>query len=701
MAILSKLRNSSLVLIIVLVSLGLFVASDYFSSSNKYGFSGSQAVGEIDGKEITLQEFDAGYKDVLDKMEKNGTPETEDTRTQASNYAWDIFIQKMIVDKEYEKLGIDISVDESSTLLYSDNPHQYIQQFFSRFSEDGVFSPANVLKAKNAAKKDENVRQFFENIVSEVFKTVQNRKYTSIIAKSVYATTLDVEDDFYNSSVQINGKAVTVLYTTIEDKTIKVTDAELKSYIAKHKEDFKQVNSRDIEYVLVNIAPSKDDTLSLKEEMAADMANFSETEDDSLYTALNGTTPYDGAFKSRGSMNKDVESMVFSAPKDSVVGPVYYDGGYSIYKVTGVKEDSLAYYHVVKAEIPVKGTTKADTAEAMALGKRLGAESKSAGNSLDFFNSKTNTGELSYAYDLGWVKDGSQQPEEINKAIRSLGPGESTVVKTMYGLSIIKLVEPKSNKLVQVAEVRRLIEPLKSTEDASFSKALNFRNTLTDKKDEFEAKAQKAGLAKSVANNVKESDRTMTAIPGTLEVIRWAFAEERKEGDYSDVIATGNMLIVAHLSRIKKEGTAEVEDVRDKVTKLVINEKKAEIIKTNFANAMKGGKSIEDIATALKTQVQPFNNINFNTPNVQFAGNDAKLVGYICGMKPKDLSKPITSFDGVHVFYVESVNRPEIPAEYRQNKQNVFAQKKQQMYNITFEALKKKAKVKDERYKFY
>jgi peptidyl-prolyl cis-trans isomerase D len=705
MATLNKLRNSKWVLVIVLLSLGLFVTTDYFSNSNKYSIS-DQEVGEIDGHEISLQEFDAKYKEIMEQLANNGMTENEETKVQAASYAWNQFIQQFLIDKEYEKLGIDISVEEASELLYSENAHPTIRETFSSqyLSEDGVFRPSAVVQIKNRAKKDAKIRAFFENLVRQVMADVMNKKYTSLLSKSVYATSLDAEDDFYASSTAFNGKSVSLFYTSIDDKTIKTTDEELKAYIKKHKGDFKQVESRDLEYILINIAPSKEDTMAIKEELEEEISSFATTEDDSLYTVSSGIVPFTKEFKTRGTYNKDFEAQLFSSPKDSVVGPFYYDGGYSLFKITDSKDDSMFYYHVVKAEVPVKGTTLNDTLEAMALARKIGAESASSANSLDFFNSKTNTGELSYAYDLGWIKDGSQQ-DEVNKALKTLGPGQSTVVKAAgTGVSIIKLVEPKSNRLIQVAEVRHMVTPLKSTEDAAFQKAFNFRNTLgaNSPKGEFEAKTKKAGIAKSVANNVKPSDRTMSGLPGTLDVVRWAFGEDRKEGDNSDVISSENLLIVAHLVRIKEEGTAEVDDVREKVTKLVINEKKAEILKANFDKALKAGKTIEDVAAAVKSTVQPLNSVTFYNPNIQFAGNDPKLVGFVCGLKAKELSKPIVSTEGVHVFYIESVNKPEAPEnDLKSRKQQLYGQRKQQIYNMVYEGLKKHAKVKDERYKYY
>ena len=699
MSILNKLRNSTWVLMIILVSLVLFVVSDYFSSKSKFGFGGTQNVGEIAGTSISVLEFDAKYKELLAQLNSNGSGETEQTKEQASSYAWNQFVQTLIVDKEYASLGLDISVAEAGKLLYSDDAHSTIKQYFSK---DGQFSPSNVINFKNqVAKKDPKMMAQFELILKQVFMEVQSRKYNSLVAKSLYATNLDAEDDYFASTLNYNGKSVTLNYATVDDKSIKIEDSDLKDYIKRHKDEFKQKASRDLDYILINVSPSKADTLEVRNALASEINEFKDAEVDSVYVQLNSTVPYSDLFQSHGSFNKAYESKLFSAPKDSVIGPIYYDGGFSLFKVLDKKSDSVTYYHAIRVELAIKGSTKDDTLKAIANGKKLGAESNSSSNSLEFFNSKVNTGEVTYAQDLGWVREGSQD-EQVNKAVKTLGMGQSTVVKSMYGLSLIKLVDPKSSELIKIGEVRKPIEALKSTEDEAYQKASNFRSSLSgDNKDEFEKQVKKNNLVKSIANNVKESDRAMTGIPGTIDAVRWAFDDKRELGDYSDVISAGDLLIVAKLSKIKKEGTSDVEDVREKVTRLVMDEKKAKILVQQFEDGMKKSKTIEDLATNVKSMVQPFYNTNFYSTNVQFAGNDLKLVGYVCGLKTNTMSRPITSNDGVHVVLVEGVSKVDVPKDLSSRKKILYDQKKQQVYNSVFEALKKAANVKDERYKFY
>ena len=272
MSILNKLRNSTWVLMIILVSLVLFVVSDYFSSKSKFGFGGTQNVGEIAGTSISVLEFDAKYKELLAQLNSNGSGETEQTKEQASSYAWNQFVQTLIVDKEYASLGLDISVAEAGKLLYSDDAHSTIKQYFSK---DGQFSPSNVINFKNqVAKKDPKMMAQFELILKQVFMEVQSRKYNSLVAKSLYATNLDAEDDYFASTLNYNGKSVTLNYATVDDKSIKIEDSDLKDYIKRHKDEFKQKASRDLDYILINVSPSKADTLEVRNALASEINEF-------------------------------------------------------------------------------------------------------------------------------------------------------------------------------------------------------------------------------------------------------------------------------------------------------------------------------------------------------------------------------------------------------------------------------------------
>lgn len=700
MAVINKLRNSKWVFVVVLVSLALFVASDYFSNSSRYSLGDEPSVGEIDGKEIKYTDFDARYKSILQQNTENGYEETDEVREQANSYAWNQLIQELIIDKEYEKIGITITEKEMTELLFSQDAHPIIKQYFS---QDGVFNPSNVKAFLKNAKSNPKAMAGFEMLYNEIKLRVKSDKYNSLVKGTYYATSLDAEDQYYNAQTNFNGKSITLNYASIDDKTIKYTDADLKAYINKHKEDFKQKASRNLDYLLFDVRPSKTDTAEIRREVVDEIANFRNAENDSVFVTLsNSATPFDTLYHPRGFYNKAFESKLFASPKDSVVGPFAYDGGFSLFKVIDVKKDSNYFYHIIRAEIPVPGTTKMDTADAIAKGKKIIAEAASAPNTFDFLQSKTRTGELSTVEDMNWTMAGTPGMTEIEKAVKNMSVGQSQVVKNVYGLSIIKLVDPKSYDQIKVAELRKMVEPLKSTIDGVYQKALSVRSDLKGNGDnELETVAKKYGIAKSVVNELKETDKNMSGLPNTRELIRWAYNENTEIKDYSGIIDCGSFYIIAQLTKIREEGTADVEDVREQVTRLVVNEKKAEILKANFETAMKSATTMEAIAAGVKSIVQPFSNVNMNAGGIPFAGNDINLIGFVCGMKTNKISKPVVSKDGVHVFLVENSVVPPAPADLKKDKEMMYGDQRNQVYNMILEGLKKSKNVKDERSKYY
>ncbi len=697
MAIISKLRRSGWVLGVILVSLLLFVISDFITNYNKYTSGGSKGeVGSISGEKIKLDEFDTKYKAMLSQYEATGQIVDDNAKTQVSNVVWNQFIQERIIEKEYEKLGIVVPTDEAAVLLYTNDAHPLIKQNFSQ--QNSEFDPTIVRKIIDQNKNNTEITGQINRLIKQVFLETQNRKYTSLVAKSLYATSLDVEDDYYTNTTNLKGKIVSLNFISIPDKDIKVSDAEMQEYINNHKEDFKQDNLRDIDYASWYITPTKDDTLAVKEDLAREISNFNLTENDSIYVTVNNT-PYDGAYKSPGRLPAEISSMIMNAPKDSVLGPIYYQGGYSLFKVTGIKEDSLTSVHAIKCEVPIKGNTKQDTLNAIVEAKRIAAEVKSSNNAMDLLNQKSTIGEVINPYDMGWFNETSQ-PTDINKIIKGMGNGDAVGAKTIFGVSVIKLVAPKSRKLVQIAEVRRGIEPLQSTQDNTYNKALEFANLLSDKAD-FEKVAAKAGVAKAIAKDIKESDNIIMGMPESKEIVRWIYNDDRSVGDYSEVFTLSDRLVVVRIAKIKKEGTKSLDDAREEVEKLVRNEKKAAQLKAQFDKVLPNAKTMEDVAMGVKSIAQPIDAITFGASSVPFAGSDPKLVGYLFGCKLNTISGPFVSREGVHVLFVESMVKQQLPTTLSTRKGTLYSETKGRIYENILNSLKKSEDVKDFRFKFY
>jgi len=146
MAVIGTIRKQSGLLIIIIgVALAAFVLGDFLNPRG-----GSRQViniAEVLGEEINYTYFDAKYEQNLENQKRNQQQETltpEETY-RLKQQTFDQIVQSIILQKEYEKLGITVTADELFNQIQGDNPHAYILQFFKN-PETELYDPelANV-----------------------------------------------------------------------------------------------------------------------------------------------------------------------------------------------------------------------------------------------------------------------------------------------------------------------------------------------------------------------------------------------------------------------------------------------------------------------------------------------------------------------------------------------------------------------------
>ena len=100
------------------------------------------------------------------------------------------------------------------------------------------------------------------------------------------------------------------------------------------------------------------------------------------------------------------------------------------------------------------------------------------------------------------------------------------------------------------------------------------------------------GNADFTPSNVK----SLQGVTEAREIVRWAFNEERKEGDVSETVyESDNNYIVASLKTIRKKGIATFEQVRSYIEPQVRNEalgKTATAKKTGMLKPIKGNYGV-------------------------------------------------------------------------------------------------------------
>ncbi|HRV54601.1 MAG TPA: SurA N-terminal domain-containing protein, partial [Mangrovimonas sp.] len=128
MAVLNKIRQRSLVLIIVIaMALFAFVLSDLITKNNAFSSKSQNVVATVAGEEI-------GREDFLKKVQAAQRNNPNATSTQIMNSIYNQEVRKIVLGKQYEALGLSVERDQMRDVLKS-----ALAQMPEFQNEDGIF----------------------------------------------------------------------------------------------------------------------------------------------------------------------------------------------------------------------------------------------------------------------------------------------------------------------------------------------------------------------------------------------------------------------------------------------------------------------------------------------------------------------------------------------------------------------------------
>jgi peptidyl-prolyl cis-trans isomerase D len=704
MAVITKLRNSGWVVIVVIVALILFVVSDLLTSSGSTSGPADNSIAVMNGVKVSIDEFNQlNAENEKNYMQNTGQKELNDQiREYIRGVTWGQLVQKYVTEEEYRRAGLNIGEEEWTELLLGKNPHQLVKQYFS--DEKGGFNPKTVRDFLNNQYQNSPLAQeFMNNLKRQIESEVLRERYLNYLSKCNYYTKTYLKQDYISSNRTVNGKVVTLSLNTIPDKDIKVTDEDLEAYLREHKEEYKQEESRDLEFVVWDINPTSADTAENLRAALTVADNFRANKPDTNDSRV------ENKWVAPGTMPAAIENSIIGAPEGEVVGPVYNDGAFYVYVKVAQMADTLTRYNVSQITIAPNASSIPDSAAAKKLAGELLVKARAgedfaklaAANSTDYASS-SNGGAL------GWRTSNeisNQYGPAFEKAVAALSSGGITLVRGNSGAwHIIKALSAPNNQVYKFASSKQQITPGSKTIDSVSRISGQFRAGLNEEDEKsFEKQIEKLNLNPRVAKDLKPGDRGVPGAESASEVVRWAFDEETAEGSVSPVFNSGSRQIVARLTTLKKEGYARVKDVRERIEPLVRNEKKGEKLKEKMEAAMKGVKTMEELAIKLQTIAQPVENQNFSNGALPFVGSDQRIIGALFGLKEKVMSKPIVGMTGVTVIYLDKVNNVEAPKTGLESRRMMLDMQNssQQIEGKLTEAMRKMAGIKDYRYKFF
>ncbi|MGB0837816.1 MAG: peptidylprolyl isomerase [Flavobacteriaceae bacterium] len=715
MAILSKIRERSWLLIVIIgMALFAFVASpqdimDFFNSSK------INAVGEVNGETISREQFAAQVEAY--KSNSGGRSGS----LASVNAVWNSMLSQRLYAEQLEEAGIVIGekdVWDAIVQIPQIQQNPSFQNEIGFFDENKLKSYLAGIKQDAEAGDPQAVNAWRNWLMTEtnVRTNLEQTVYAFMLNQGVGASLKEGEQRYMDQNTQIDAKYVYLPYASIDVNDVKVTKGEIAAYVDDHASLFQVDASRDIEYVKFNLTATQEDEQELADELAAlvddkeeyntttkqteQIKGFKNTENVQEFIEENGSDlPVDDKFYFKNTFPIAASDEVFAAKVGDVVGPYKENGYYKLSKLVAKVQmpDSARASHILIPFIGSRSQNASLTKEdAKAEADRIAAEvkrspSRFASLAEEFSSDVSNADK---GGDLDWFSYNRMVPEFRDFCFDNK-TGTVGVVETMFGYHVIKVTGRKNiQTAVKVASISRKISASEATENALFEQAESFAFELSEKGN-FEELAKENNYSVLPANNLSELSENIPALGPNRSIVRWAFNEETDVDDFKRFDLDNGSYVVVRLVSKTAKGLMPVQKAVNSVRPIIEKEKKAAMLQEQIK-----GATLEEIAKNANQPVRTVSTLTMAGPTLTGVGREPAVVGAMAGAPLNEVVKGIDGNNGVFVIQVTARKVPDALPNYDTFRNQIIS-RNENRFSQVYQALEAAAEITDNRAAYY
>jgi len=720
MAVLGKIRALGPVALISVIGLALFAfvfstgsgtVTDVFKADE---FNQSR-VAIVNGIEMDRSDF----MQKVDNIEQQNRGSR--SSIQAMNSVWTSELKKLVLQSEYEKIGIQVEREmmrdflKTNLIAFEDFQNENgefdeskLNQFILNLKE---ISP-ETMELQGSLVNYQSWNNFEENIGSIGIEEI----YYKLIDAGLNTALFEGEENYLNSNDVVDFKYVKIPFNQIDDSEIKVSKSDVNNFINQNKNKYSSDPSRDLIFVHFEEKPSELDEMEYMEsinDLIEDRveydpnsqkdikySGFKNTKNNEDFINANSAIKFFNSFVFKSSFSPSIADKIYNLKKGDIYGP-YSENGFI--KATNLIDykflaDSAKVRHIL---IPYFGSLRSGpdvtrlkddakkTADSIL---RILKKNRSKFNSLLSLSSDRVSNEKQGVIDFAYIDGFAPEFRDFSFENRV---GSVDVVETDFGFHVIEILsQGKKQKAVKVGNLAIQIEPSERTRDSIYNIASKFEIAVNE--DNFRDYSKENNIKINPVNNLGELDENIPILGKERSIVRWAYEENTNQGDIKRFSLQNGGYVIAMLTSINENGMMSYE--KSSITALpeVKKQKKAEKIMKSISSS-----DLQEIAAQNNVDVQTALSVNINNPVISGVGNEPSVVGYAMG-----LSKDITSVGIIGktgVFYISvTEKRKASPLENYQNMINIInSTRSSTVRNKSYDALEEKADIEDFRSSFY
>lgn len=685
MATLNDLRTKGGVIVTIVIAVGLvaFLLGDLFSSGSIFT-SRANRVGKINGQNIEYQEYayQTEYvKNIYTAL--YGSSAFDAAQYDAIyNEAWNDLIMANAYAPSFQKLGLMVTDQEVVDMIQGGFLSPVITSFFAD-PTTRTYSPELLRNFLAQVESNQMAYDLWNYIKKKAAEQRLISNFTSLVGAGFVANNLEVENSVKAANTASNAKVVVKPYYTIADSLIVTpTDAAVKKYYNEHKELFRQGASREVEYAVFSIEPSEADFAEAKEAVETLAEEFKAADNAFQFAVANSHSTPDNAYFSAEKIDAKMKPYAFGNKKGQLYGPVLEGNTYTMARISDIRNmpDEIGARHILLS------FDQSELADSI-----YNALSKNSKNFAELAEKYSLDGSAQNGGDLGKFAPETMVPEFSN-ALLDAKLNQIVKMESQFGIHIAQLTHRSKNvRKAQVATITYEVVAGDATIQEAANEANGFIAAAND--SDFATAAAELGVAKRTAR-IRNTDRTVSGFEDARELVRWAY--NNKEGKLSDAMEIDGDYVVATVTKIRKEGTMPLSEVKNRILNTLRNEAKTAWV----AEQVEGVATIDEVAEKINGKVVEVEALLGNANNVVGVGPDMKLVGAIAAAEEGVVVNPIAGNYGVYVLSVDGRTTAEnVTAENEKVRLDSY-----QLYYLNQridQALTDGAEIEDERVRFF
>ena len=501
MATLQKIRNRGGVLVSIVIGLALvaFIVGDALSSGASLINRSRNEVGEVGGESIGIQEYQQKImknEDFIKSM--NGLSAlTDEQQRMIRENTWNQIVSEIILNKEYEKLGLNVSGDELYDFLLGSNMNPAVSQLFADPNTGQVDKERArlIIKQLIEAPAGTPQKEYWLNMEEQVNTARKQEKYNTLLAKSLFVTDAQAKELAESAATTADISFIMKSYNTVSDSAVKVTANEIKDYYNSHKYLFEQEEARQIAYVNFDITASAEDIKETEDWVNDLKPEFAEAKNVLEFANLSSEKRFQPKYYKKGELdNEELDEFLFTEKSNAVFGPYLKDNAYNIVRVAHrrVLPDSVRARHILIASNNMTQSEKLADSLAGLIRKGGDFDALARQYSADQ-NTSVNGG------DFGWFTQ-DQMLQPIADSAFFSNKNEVKVVRSNYGFHVLQVTDrSKPVEKVQIGIIAKEITPSQQTINKIYNDARTFANNINTVED-FEAALTANNQTKRIAN---------------------------------------------------------------------------------------------------------------------------------------------------------------------------------------------------------